>query len=167
MTIRTIMLGTALFLAGPTTAAPMTAADFAHKAAATDMFEIESSKLALTKSSNASVKDFANMMIKDHTKSSADLMMAAKAASPKVMIDKSLDPMKKDALAKLNAAPKGAAFDKAYLDAQTKGHTMALMTMKDYAANGSVAPLKTFASNTSKVVETHLEHVKKLDAAMK
>ncbi len=163
MFARSLSLAGALALATPALAAPMTGAEFAHKAASTDVFEIESSKLALAKSSNAKIKDFANMMIKDHTTSSANLMAAAKAASPDVPIDKSLDKMKTGTLARMKAMGGGAAWDKAYLDAQVKGHEMALATMKDYAANGSVPSLKTFASNTSKVVATHLEHVKMLD----
>ena len=46
--------------------APATA-DFVKEVAISDMFEIESSKMALKKSSSTSVKQFAEMMIKDHT----------------------------------------------------------------------------------------------------
>lgn len=167
MIIRSLLTVGILAASVPSLAATMTAAECAHKAAATDVFELESSKLALAKSSNAKVKDFANMMVKDHTKSTANLMAATKAASPDVPVDKSLDAMKADTLARLKSMPGGAAWDKEYLGAQVKGHAMALATMKDYAANGTVAPLKTFAANTSKVVAMHFEHVKALDASMK
>ena len=47
--------------------AMMTPQDFTTAAGSSDMFEIESSKMALKKSSSTSVKQFAEMMIKDHT----------------------------------------------------------------------------------------------------
>ena len=165
MTIRPLLLAGALALAAPALAAPMTGAAFAHKAAMTDVFEIESSKAALAKSSNAKVKDFANMMIKDHTTSSANLATAAKAGN--VTVNKSLDAEHKDKLSKMKAMAGGPAWDKAYLDAQTAGHAAALATMKGYAATGTVPSLKAFASDTSKVVAMHYDHVKKLDASMK
>ena len=163
--IRTLLLGSALCLAAPALAAPMSGATFAHKAAMSDMFEIESSKAALGKSSSAQVKDFANMMIKDHTMSSANLAKAAKASNTPV--DKSLDAEHQAKLDKMKSMSGGASWDKAYMDAQVQAHTMTLATLKDYAANGSVPQLKSFASDTSKVVAMHLDHAKKLDSSVK
>ena len=48
-------------------ASPLTAQGFANAAAASDHFEIESSKLAATQASSAKVKDFAKTMISAHT----------------------------------------------------------------------------------------------------
>ena len=39
-------------------------------------------------------------------------------------------------------------------------HEKALAAMKDYAANGDVPELKTFAGDTVKVVEAHLAKIK-------
>src|SRR3954468_18230515 len=47
--------------------------DFVTEAAQSDMLEIASSKLALTKSDNAKSKQFAERMIKDHTETSTEL----------------------------------------------------------------------------------------------
>src|ERR1043165_9539645 len=47
--------------------------DFVTLAAQSDMLEIQSSKLALTKSDSEKVKAFANKMIKDHTETSYEL----------------------------------------------------------------------------------------------
>jgi putative membrane protein len=43
------------------------AQDFVDKAAMGGMFEVESSKLADTAAQDATVKDFAHMMVSDHT----------------------------------------------------------------------------------------------------
>ncbi|ESX21240.1 DUF4142 domain-containing protein [Mesorhizobium sp. M1148] len=48
--------------------------EFVKAAASSDMFEIQSSELALRKSKTSRVKEFARMMIKDHTTSSKRLI---------------------------------------------------------------------------------------------
>ena len=60
--------------AAGTSAPPSTsAADFVGAAASTDRYEIAAAKLALTHTSRRAVKAFAQMMIRDHTASTAKL----------------------------------------------------------------------------------------------
>ena len=65
-------------LVGNETAAvvAMAAADFANTVAASDMFEIESGKLAAQKGTSAEIKDFGTMLQADHKKSTDDLKAA-------------------------------------------------------------------------------------------
>ena len=60
--------------AAATQAGPMTADKFQQMVASSDMFEIESSKLALEKAKNDQVKQFAQRMAQDHQKTSHELM---------------------------------------------------------------------------------------------
>src|SRR5690349_10191595 len=53
--------------------------EFAAMAAGSNMFEIESSKLALQKASLQPTKDFAQHMIDDHTKAGEEMRAAATA----------------------------------------------------------------------------------------
>ena len=53
--------------------APMTAAQFRQMAMMSDMFEIESSRLALARSNRPAVQSFARQMIEDHQTTSAAL----------------------------------------------------------------------------------------------
>ena len=70
--------------ARPTMPAPATDT-FLTKVAAGNTFEIESSKLALSRSRNAEVKAFAQMMIDMHTRTTADLKAAiAESGQPLV-----------------------------------------------------------------------------------
>src|ERR1044071_7638929 len=55
-------------------------ADFVKQVAVSDMFEIESSKLA-TEKGDASTKTFAQQMVKDHTKTSTELKSTAQGVA--------------------------------------------------------------------------------------
>ncbi|WP_423602148.1 DUF4142 domain-containing protein [Sphingomonas sp. MS122] len=138
--------------------APMTGQQFADTAAASDMFEIESSKLARDKGTSDAVKEFAAMMIKDHTSSTAKLKEAASKAEPAITPNPAMNAEQSANLEALRAA-NGAEFDALYKQQQVAAHQKALAALQGYAANGDVPALKTFATDTSKVVETHLKHV--------
>jgi putative membrane protein len=142
------------------------ATDFVPKAAASDMFEVESSKLALKMSKNADIKDFAKMMIDAHTKSTAALKAAITASGQAITPPAALpDDMQK----KLDDLKASKDFDKDYVSDQIDGHQAALDLMQGYANNGDVAQIKQFAVDTAPVVQDHLTKMKaikdKMDAA--
>ncbi|RZI76959.1 MAG: DUF4142 domain-containing protein [Pseudomonas sp.] len=134
---------------------------FADTAAASDAFEIETSKLAATKSQSDKVKRFAEEMIKAHTDSTAKLKTAAAAASPAITPTASLTPPQQETLDALSAKS-GADFDRAYADAQRSGHQATLDALKAYSATGDVPSLKAFATELVPVVTGHLNMAKGL-----
>jgi putative membrane protein len=134
---------------------------FANAAAASDMFEIETSKLAADKSSAAKVKSFAQNMIKMHTTSTADLKTAASAASPAITPDPALTAMQQQTLDALKTKS-GAEFDTAYAKAQVNGHQMTLDALKAYSMTGDVPSLKALAAKMVPVVTGHLNMAKGL-----
>jgi len=140
------------------------AGDYVNKASIGDMFEIESSKVAQDKSTNQSIKDFAAMMVKDHTDSSQKIKDAAAKSNlqPASALDKShgkmLDDLKKASADK---------FDKLYLDDQAKAHREALTLHRNYAKSGDNADLKAAAAQIAPVVQQHLDHLKALQASNK
>lgn len=134
---------------------------FADAAAASDAFEIESSKLAAEKAQSSKVKSFATAMIKAHTDSTTKLKTAAGAASPAITPKPTLSAMQQSTLADLTSKS-GAAFDQAYIKAQTEAHQMTLDTLKAYSANGDVPSLKSFATELVPIVTAHLNMAKGL-----
>jgi len=136
------------------------AKNYVEKAALTDMFEIESSRIALERSKVQPVKDFAQMMIDNHTKTSVEVMPLATSAgvAPPTALD--ADHMKK--LDDLRNA-KDQDFDDVYIDQQTEAHENALSLHKDFANNGRDAGLQQFAAKTAPVVDAHLVMIKALD----
>lgn len=134
---------------------------FAHAAAASDAFEIESSQLAESKATSAKVKSFAAAMIKAHTDSTAKLKTAAGAASPAIVPDTTFSDAQRQALSELGAKT-GADFDAAYIKAQVDGHQATLDAVKAYSASGDVPSLKAFATELVPVVTAHLNMAKGL-----
>jgi putative membrane protein len=140
--------------------AKMSAQDFATMAASSDMLEIRSSELALQKSQTAAVKDFAQMMINDHTTASKNLMAAAQQDGVTVPADM-LPKHASQVEAPGSAA--GEGFDAAYIGAQVTAHQQALALMTSYAESGDAAALKAHAQKTAPIIQMHYEHAQQLD----
>jgi putative membrane protein len=134
---------------------------FADTAAASDSFEIETSKLAAAKAASAKVKSFAEQMIKAHTDSTAKLKTAAAAASPGITPAPALTAAQQAKLTELSAKS-GADFDRAYAAAQVEAHQATLDALKAYSTSGDVASLKAFASELVPIVTAHLNMAKSL-----
>lgn len=144
----------------PTPSNEAGAPDFVQKAAVSDLFEIESSKVAVERSQNPQIKEFARSMIDMHTKTTADLKQAvadsglAMPPPPSALPDD-----KAEAVADLRKAD-AADFDKKYMDAQVDGHQAALDLMTRYAQDGDNPVLKAAAAKTAPLVQDHLTKAK-------
>lgn len=153
--------GAATGVATGATAAVSTEA-FVRDAAIGGMYEIESAKLALTRSKSPDVKAAAQMIIKDHTaadKALKALVAAGKAPGP---LPTEMDERRKGMLDNL----KGAAandFDDRFLDQQTMAHHEALLAFNAYKATGDNPDLKAFAAETAPKLEMHAKTVTGLD----
>jgi putative membrane protein len=143
-----------------TAAASVTATTFVPVVAVSNQFEIESSQLALSRSTSKAVKDFANRMVVDHNLAGAKFKQAVADAKITPPSEK-LDAKHQAIIDKLKAA-NGAVFDTAYIEAQTNAHVEAVDLFKAYAKDGDVPRLKAFAADVLPTLEGHLQHVKKL-----
>ncbi|WP_375420516.1 DUF4142 domain-containing protein [uncultured Sphingomonas sp.] len=144
-----------------TAPSPTSAQGFANAAAASDAFEIESSKLAATKASSAKVKAFAAQMIAAHTKSTAKLKATAATLSPAITPDPTLAPDQQAMLDSLKAV-EGTAFDTTYATNQAAAHQSTLDKLKAYAATGEEPKFKEIATGLIPTVTAHLNMAKGL-----
>lgn len=133
---------------------PMTSAEYIAAAGASDMYEIQSSQTVLQTTKDPKVKSFAQMMIKDHTKSTAQLKAAALTAKvkPKPM----LTPAQTEMLTQLKAET-GTARDQAYIAQQKTAHGQALTIHQSFAQGGKNMALKAVATRVVPVVQHHIE----------
>ncbi|HCB75695.1 MAG TPA: DUF4142 domain-containing protein [Sphingomonas bacterium] len=140
----------------PNSSAPATAApSFVAKAGAGDLYEKQSSQIVLQSTKNAKVRQFANMMLKDHSKSTADVKAAAATDRVAVPAPK-LEPAQAKMIADLRGAS-GTARDQMYLQQQKTAHQQALTLHSSYAQNGDKPALKRVAAATAPVVQHHIE----------
>jgi putative membrane protein len=128
-------------------------------AAASDMFEIESSRLALEKATIPAVKTYAQMMVDEHGKSSAELKAAASNA--RIAVPAAL-PADKQAKLQVLSGLSGGEFDRQYLADQRSGHQETLAKVNSYIATAQPGPLKDHASKMTGVVQKHLNALEKI-----
>jgi putative membrane protein len=143
---------------------PLFAPGFMAQAASGDQFEIQSSQLALSASQNVAVRNFANLLIADHTRLSQ--AMAATAQSARL---RPPDPVmlaaQQAALDQLRAAGTGPSFDTAYLQAQVSAHQAAIAMFQAYASGGDVPALRDAATQALPVIQMHLQQAQLLQTA--
>lgn len=140
---------------GSGAATAMTSQQFVDTIAGSDMFEIQSGKLAETMGSSAAVKAIGKTLVTDHTKSSSMLKTAASKTTPTVGLPMILPADLKANIAALKAT-KGADFDKLFVQQQVAGHQKALEALKGYSVGGDQRSLQDFATAATPVVQGHL-----------
>jgi putative membrane protein len=128
------------------------------------MTEIQLSQMALKNSSSKSVKDFAKIMVKDHSAAADQLKAVAMKkgiALPEKLSDKSqgiCDDMSKKS---------GADFDKAYMAQMVSDHSDAVSAFTDEAKSGNDADIKAWAGTTLPTIMHHLDMAKAVKDKMK
>ncbi len=139
---------------------PTTAA-FVTKAAVSDLFEIQASKMAVDKSSGAT-KEFATKMIADHEKTSSDLKALLKTKVPTAVAPPDVDKSHQKMLDKL-ASLSGDDFTKQYDKDQLSAHKSAVSLFERYAKSGDQPDLKAWAGETLPTLQDHLKMAKDLN----
>ena len=136
------------------------ATDYVTASTDGDLYEIASSRLALSKTKNPNIKSFARQMISDHTTSAKSVDAALVNSDRK--ITKPSPKMSNANASKielLKKAPKGS-FDQLYMQQQEQAHQVAWSIQKGYVLNGSDPALRQVASTTLPVIERHIVSLK-------
>ena len=136
--------------------------DFVKQAAISDIFEIQSSKLAEERG-NAAEKSFAATMIKDHEKTTSDLKSMVSGGELKVTLPTELDSSHQSKIDKLKSL-KGADFSSRYDSDQVDGHKDAVSLFERYAKGGDHPKLKEWADKMLPTLHHHLEMAQDLAA---
>jgi putative membrane protein len=132
-------------------------ADWAVEIANAGMTEVELSKLAVNKATTQRLKDFANMMITDHTKAGDQLQQIA--ASKNIALPANLNEASQKKLDDLNKKT-GKDFDKAYIDDMLGGHKKAVDKIQKGTTDLKDADLKNFATQVLPTVQMHQDSIK-------
>ena len=103
------------------------------------------------------------MMVKDHGTANTELMTIAQQKN--ITLPSTVDAEHKKTMDDLSKKT-GSDFDKAYVDAMVSGHKSTLKLMEDESRDGKDAELKTFATKTAPVVQSHLVMINKISDSM-
>jgi putative membrane protein len=138
---------------------PLAAPMYMQMAASGDLFEIQSSQLALQMSQNPAIRQFAQMLITDHTRLSNTMMATARSAGltppPPALL-----PEQQQMMDQLRMA--GANFDETYKNLQIAAHQQALTLHQNYASGGDNEALRSVAAQAVPVIQGHLSQAQML-----
>ena len=141
-------------------AAPaMTDQQFVDFAAQTNMMEANLGQLAATQASAEGLKDYAQMLVTDHTNDYTQLSMVASKAN--LEIPKGLDAAHDKMIAPFKKL-KGVAFDHRYIREMIAGHTKAIQIYTKEASDAQNTDLKAYASQALPTLQKHLDGAKSL-----
>jgi putative membrane protein len=134
-----------------------------------NQIDINQAKLALKKTSNQQVKEFANQMISDHTnleKSVNDLAKKLGVTPEDSATSKELKQQAAAETTKLKSLS-GAAFDKEYATHEVAYHQAVIDAAKTtLIPNAKNAELKSALEGAAPLLQGHLEHAQQLEQSL-
>jgi len=158
---KTILSGVLLTsLAGISFAAQGLTADeqtFLQQAATSDQTEIKLGQLALERANTPDVKQFAQKMVEDHSKSTS--LLKPIAADHDVALPESPGPQTDEKFKRLEKLS-GPAFDKTYIEIMVADHQEVLNAFQAEAAKAADPKLKDFIATVQPIVANHLQMAK-------
>jgi putative membrane protein len=138
-------------------------AEIAHVAVVANQIDIDYAKIAMDRSKNPEVREFAQTMIADHNA----IIEQAVALVTKLGVEPQDNAVSQsllkqaEATTKMLKAAKGVAFDKAYVDNEVAYHQAVIDAVKGVLIPQSQnAELKALLKVALPILETHLGHAK-------
>lgn len=142
---------------------PIEANDFVDEASAKGIAEIETSRLALKESESNEVRQFAKMMIDEHTAANKELKTIARQKNLEVSDDATIMSKAKGLILKMRD---GDSFDVAYANNQVEAHE-ATVELFQRAAHTDDPQVRAFAAKTLPKLQHHLQEARELAASTK
>lgn len=142
-------------------ASPKKEVDFVRQASVGNQFEIVSGQLAIKRATMPEVRDFAQMIVNDHTKLGDTLKSTLASSDLGIVPVQSFDIKHQKTLGALKSV-QAENFDHLYIQTQTDAHDEAVSLFTDYAKNGDNAALMKFSSEMLPILEQHQERINNL-----
>jgi putative membrane protein len=150
---------------GGNVAAPkMTDANIVAYLDAANVADSAGGKVASTKGTNKDVQAFGKMMMGEHHALRVEGQSVAKKANitPEPASNDTTKAHGEHTLATLNSTPKGAAWDKAYIDGEVATHQAVLDNAKAAHDQTQNADLKELLEKAQPVIQKHLDRAKEI-----
>ena len=140
---------------------PMSDQKFVDLAAQTDMVEANLGQLAQSAASSQAVKDYAQMLVTDHTDDFNHLYDLAHQTG--LTRPDAIDSAHNRAMIAPYQKLKDTAFDRRYIHDMIAGHTQAIAIYKKEAAGADNPALRSYAQDTLPALQKHLDAAKALE----
>ena len=137
--------------------------EFVTKAAQGNSAEVELGKIVAAKSKDSNVKQFAQMMVKDHTTALNELQELAQTKN--LNFNDDLPDDAKSLQQKLSSDT-GKQLDKDYMDGMVEDHQKDVQEFTDKSQNAKDPDVKQWASKTLPTLQKHLEKAQQIDAKL-
>jgi putative membrane protein len=136
--------------------------EFLTKAIQAGVAEVQLSELALEKSENEQVREFARRMVQDHTAANQRLLSLAESAgeTPPMEMDQKHQAMLQQ-LSQLSGEP----FDRQYMQGQVQDHQVAVELFSSEATQPS-GPVDALAGELLPALQQHLEMAQEISDSM-
>lgn len=131
--------------------------------------EIDAAKVAKSKASDKTVKDFAEEMVSEHEANEKESKKITKDEKIKAKSNDTAKDLKKEAKEKLSDLKKksGKDFDLAYIQSQINMHQQLLKDLEQkYIPQAQNTQFKKFLSETKNHVEQHLAKAKEVESTL-
>lgn len=142
---------------------PESVEDFVREAASGGLMEVELGRYAQQNAQNQRVKNFGEMMVRDHQAANDELRTIASGKNltvPTAMENNhmnTVEELKKET---------GLDFDKKYIDEMVDDHEKDIDKFRKQADNGKDPEIKAFASKTLEVLMMHQDSARSIKEAL-
>jgi putative membrane protein len=132
---------------------------FVTQATQANLAEIQLGQLAIQKSSNSQVKQYAQMLIQDHTQANSQLKQLASSKS--LSVPTQPNAQQRAAKARLSGLS-GQAFDRAYIQQMEQDHTKSVALFQKESQQGQDPDLKNLAATLLPKLQSHEQEAQQI-----
>lgn len=137
---------------------------YVESASSADLFEVKASQLALQRSQDPGVRQFAQRMVSENTDASNKLKMELEKAKIEITPPTTMDTQKQALLDKLMNVER-EDFNKLYMTMQVAGLQEAVALHSEFGKSGQDS-FRAYARTMSTHAKDNLEHAKRINAQL-
>jgi len=137
--------------------------NFMMKAAQANLVEIKAARIALEKSDNSDVKDYANMIKNDHTSALEDLADVMKDQN--VQQSKTIDSDTQQDIDRMSNLS-GGEFDREFVNMMVSDHEKAIELFRDQQSSAQNRDVKNYVDQALPKLEMHLDKALRLQTKL-
>ncbi|MFP4519983.1 MAG: DUF4142 domain-containing protein [Oceanicaulis sp.] len=137
------------------------AGDFVENAAIGNRYEIEAAEVAMRRTQDARVREFAQLMTEDHKHAATELETVLNTHPGSPDLPDALDARRRSMLDHLEKAP-DEEFDARYAEQQDLAHQETVKLFENFAGDGDDPGLQRFAKQMLPTLQQHLSKAREL-----